>query len=68
MRVNGAETLWRISRLITGARRREEFLEKETFMLDQVERVGVCSEGEWKDGILFTEAQMELVRHLVWLD
>lgn len=37
-------------------------------MLDQVEWVGVCSEGEWKDGILFTEPQMELVRHLVWLD
>lgn len=38
------------------------------FLLDQVKQVEICSEGQWKDGILVTEEQMELVRHLVWLD
>ena len=37
-------------------------------VLDQVEQVGVCSEGEWKGGILVTEAQKELGSRLVWLD
>lgn len=39
-------------------------------MLDRVEQVGVCSEGERRDGILVTETEVQkmLVRHLVWLD
>lgn len=37
-------------------------------MFDQVEQVGVCSEGEWKSGILVTEAQKELASHLERLD
>lgn len=37
-------------------------------MLDQVEQVRVCLEGEWKGGILVTEAQKELGSRLVWPD
>lgn len=68
MMVNGAETVWRASNFTTKDRGGKDFLKKETFMLDLVECVGICSEGEWKDGILVTEAQKELVKHLVWLD
>lgn len=66
MKVYGAETLQRVSLVLpSGRKRREDFLEEETFVLEQV---GVCSEGAWKGGILVTEAQKELVSHLVWLD
>lgn len=72
MRVNGAETVQRLSlslsSLTTRERGEQDFLEKEAFVLDQVEGVGVCSEAKWKDGILVTEAQKLLVRTLVWPD
>lgn len=57
-----------LSTLTTRDRGEQDFLEKETFVLGQVEWVAVCPEGKWKDGILVTEAQKELVRLLVWLD